>query len=57
MLSIDQENGEFVFGVSAASNAASGRKNGLILSHAYSVLKATEVEDGDGKKHKLVKIR
>ena len=57
MLSIDQDTGDFVFGVSAQSDAMSGHKNGLVLSHAYSVLKAVEVEDEDGKKFKLVKIR
>lgn len=57
MLGVDQENGEFVFGLSAASDSASGRKNGLILSHAYSVLKAVEMEDGEGKKLRLLKIR
>jgi hypothetical protein len=37
--------------------ASASRKNGIVLSHAYSILKATEVEDEDGKKYRLVKIR
>lgn len=57
MLSIDQEQGEFVFGLSASSDSMSGRKNGLVLDHAYSILKATEIEDESGKKTRLVKIR
>ena len=57
MLSVDQEQGEFVFGLTAEREPLSVPKNGLVLSHAYSVLKAVEIEDESGKKTKLVKIR
>lgn len=59
MLTIDQEKGEFVFGLSASTDFRdlAGRKNGIVQSHAYSVLRATEVEDEQGKKHKLIKMR
>ena len=59
MLTIDQDKGEFVFGLSATSDFRdlAGRKNGLVQSHAYSVLRATEVEDEEGKKHRLIKMR
>ncbi|CAM1510473.1 Fc.00g008080.m01.CDS01 [Cosmosporella sp. VM-42] len=57
MLSTDQEDGEFVFGLSATGPGEDSRKNGLVLRHAYSILKATEVEDEEGRKLRLVKIR
>lgn len=57
MLSSDGEDGEFVFGLSASGDGLEYRRNGLVLSHAYSILKATEVVDEEGKKLRLVKIR
>lgn len=50
------EDGEFVFGLSAAGPGTDSR-NGLVLRHAYSILKATEVENEEGIKFRLVKIR
>jgi hypothetical protein len=57
LVSSDRDDCEFVFGLSAMMEASASRKNGIVLSHAYSILKATEVEDEDGKKYRLVKIR
>lgn len=60
MLTIDQERGEFVFGLSASTDfrdLSGGKKNGIVTSHAYSVLRAAEVEDELGNKQKLVKMR
>lgn len=51
------EDGEFVFGLSASDHGGDTRKNGLALSHAYSILQAMEVEDEEGKKFRLIKIR
>lgn len=56
MLGSDSEDGEFVFGLSASGFGVS-YKNGLAMSHAYSLLKATEIEDEKGDKVRLVKIR
>ncbi|KAJ3522261.1 hypothetical protein NM208_g12934 [Fusarium decemcellulare] len=56
MLGSDGEDGEFVFGLSAAG-PGEDYKNGLVLRHAYSILKATEVEDEKGERVRLVKIR
>lgn len=57
MLTVDKKDGEFVFGVSANSTFMSENKNGIPLGHAYSVLKAVQFDDEDGKKIRLVKIR
>ncbi|KAK7423888.1 hypothetical protein QQX98_000759 [Neonectria punicea] len=51
------EDGEFVFGLSPAGPGISNRRNGLVLHHAYSILKAAEVENEEGIKFRLVKIR
>ncbi|KAF7542310.1 hypothetical protein G7Z17_g11688 [Cylindrodendrum hubeiense] len=51
------EDGEFVFGLSAAGPGIDSRRNGLVLRHAYSIHKATEVENEEGIKFRLVKIR
>jgi Calpain family cysteine protease len=53
---------EFVFGVSSYRLTKEGRdddnsRRGLPLGHAYSVLRAVEEEDVDGKKVRLVLIR
>ncbi|KAF4977565.1 hypothetical protein FZEAL_5936 [Fusarium zealandicum] len=56
MLGSDCEDGEFVFGLSA-SGPGDDYMNGLVLRHAYSILKATEVENENGDKVRLVKIR
>jgi hypothetical protein len=50
-----EEDGEFVFALSAKSGWRS--TNGIQLNHAYSVLKAVEVQDDDGKRHRLVRVR
>ncbi|KAF4997709.1 hypothetical protein FDECE_12016 [Fusarium decemcellulare] len=49
--------GDFVFSLSAGSQGGDDQRNGLILRHDYSILEATEVEDGMGNKVPLVKIR
>ncbi|KAF5027785.1 hypothetical protein F66182_116 [Fusarium sp. NRRL 66182] len=56
MLGSDGEDGEFVFGLSAGG-PGEDHNNGIVLQHAYSVLKVAEVEDEDGNKVRLVKIR
>lgn len=57
MLGVDNESGEFVFGVSAFRDSKASRRRGIILSHAYSVLKAAEIENEQGQKFRLLKIR
>lgn len=57
LVSSGGEDGEFVFGLSASNHGGDQRKNGLALGHAYSILQAREVENEDGKKFRLVKIR
>lgn len=47
--------GEFVFALSARSGWSA--QNGITLGHAYSVIQATEVQDEDGKKHRLVRVK
>ena len=50
--------GDFVFSLSAVGTAWDVEtKGGLAMGHAYSVLKATEEVDEDGKKVRLVRIR
>jgi len=49
--------GEFVFALSALGTGWDWKKGGLALGHAYSILKATEEVDEDGKKVRLVQIR
>ncbi|KAK0674419.1 putative calpain [Cercophora samala] len=49
--------GEFVFALSAIGTGWDSYKGGLALGHAYSILKATEEVDEEGKKVRLVKIR
>ncbi|KAI5458137.1 hypothetical protein BGZ63DRAFT_407440 [Mariannaea sp. PMI_226] len=57
MVTSDGEDSEFVFGLSASMHGWDSKKNGLVLRHAYSILQATEVEDEEGNKFRLVKIR
>lgn len=47
--------GDFVFALSALGWAASS--GGVVLGHAYSILRATEEVDEDGGKVRLVQIR
>lgn len=49
--------GEFVFALSARSCGWTSAHNGIALSHAYSVLKAIEVQDEEGNRHRLVRVR
>ncbi|RSL67178.1 hypothetical protein CEP54_003318 [Fusarium duplospermum] len=56
MLVSDTEDSEFVFSLSAM-RLQTDCSNGIVQCHAYSVLKATEVEDEKGDKVRLVKIR
>lgn len=57
MVGVDQASNDFVFALSASGESGALRKNGLVLSHAYSILKATEIQDDSGKKLKLLKIK
>jgi hypothetical protein len=52
-------NNQFLFSASSPSDYGddSDSRKGLALGHAYSVIKAVEEEDEDGKKHRLVLIR
>ncbi|KAF1912890.1 hypothetical protein BDU57DRAFT_458230 [Ampelomyces quisqualis] len=52
-------NKHFLFSASSpgAYGDDSDARRGLALSHAYSVIKALDAEDEDGKSHKLVLIR
>lgn len=54
-----QVNKEFLFSASSPGSYGddSDARRGLALNHAYSVLRATEEEGEDGKKHRLVLIR
>ncbi|KAM0264054.1 hypothetical protein ACHAPA_008426 [Fusarium lateritium] len=56
MLGSDGEDGEFVFGLSAGG-PGDEHNNGIVLRHAYSILRVAEVEDEDANKIRLVKIR
>jgi hypothetical protein len=49
--------GEFVFSLSAYRTGWDSTKAGLMMNHAYSILKATEEVDEDGNKVRLVQIR
>jgi hypothetical protein len=49
--------GEFVFALSAIGTGWDWIKGGLALGHAYSILRATEEVDEEGKKVRLVQIR
>jgi hypothetical protein len=59
MLIICKVNKSFLFSASSPSSYGddSQARRGLALGHAYSVIKAVEEEDEDGKKHRLVLIR
>ncbi|USP75545.1 hypothetical protein yc1106_02819 [Curvularia clavata] len=52
---------EFLFSASSPTSSVFGVQSdslrGLALGHAYSVLKAVEEQDKDGKSHRLVMIR
>ena len=52
-------NKSFLFSASSPNSYGDDThaRNGLALGHAYSIIKAVEEEDEDGKKHKLVLIR
>jgi hypothetical protein len=52
-------NKEFLFSASSPGSYGddSDARRGLALSHAYSVIKAIDAEDEDGKNHQLVLIR
>lgn len=50
-------NGDFVFALSALGLAGQGSASGVVLQHAYSILRATEEVDEDGTKLRLVQIR
>lgn len=54
-----QVNKLFLFSASSPGSYGddSDARRGLALSHAYSIIKVTEEEDEDGKKHRLVLIR
>jgi len=51
-------NKKFLFAASSQSASDSGHmRQGLVLSHAYSIIKAVEEEDEEGNKFKLVLVR
>jgi len=54
-----QVNKEFLFSASSPGSYGddSHARRGLALNHAYSVLKAVDAEDEDGKSHRLVLVR
>jgi hypothetical protein len=54
-----QVNKEFLFSASSPGSYGddSHARRGLALSHAYSVLKAVDAEDEDGKNNRLVLVR
>lgn len=54
-----QVNKQFLFSASSPGSYGddSDARRGLALSHAYSVIKAVDAEDKDGKNHRLVLIR
>jgi hypothetical protein len=54
-----QVNKEFLFSASSPGSYGddSNARRGLALNHAYSVIKAVDAEDEDGKNHQLVLIR
>lgn len=56
-VSCGAEEGNFVFGISPSVQTSDDKRNGIMLHHAYSVLRAVEVEDEDGQRFKLVKVR
>ncbi|CAH0056107.1 unnamed protein product [Clonostachys solani] len=57
LLQADQDDGEFVFGLSPSYSPWVGDQNGIVLGHAYSIIRALEVTDENENKIKLVKIR
>ena len=54
-----QVNKQFLFSASSPGSwgGDSEARQGIALNHAYSILKAVEEEDEEGKKHRLVLIR
>lgn len=54
-----QANNQFLFSASSPGSFGDGSyaRRGLALSHAYSVIKAVDAEDEEGKNHRLVLIR
>lgn len=57
---MQQVNKEFLFSASSPGSYGDDGEDvrlGLALNHAYSVIKAVEEEDEQGKKHRLVLIR
>ncbi|CAH0002023.1 unnamed protein product [Clonostachys byssicola] len=58
MTGVDRSDSEFVFGLTANSESyTTTNRNGLVLGHAYSIHKAVEIEDENGKKVRLIKVR
>lgn len=49
--------GNFVFALSALGFAAAQSASGVVLGHAYSILRATEEVDENGTNFRFVKIR
>jgi hypothetical protein len=46
-----------VYGLSAGYNPEALEHNGIVLNHAYAIVRAVEVEDDKGNRVKLLKIR
>lgn len=57
LVQVDQDHGEFVYGLSAGYNPEALEHNGIVLNHAYAIVRAVEVEDDKGNRVKLLKIR
>lgn len=57
LVQVDQDHGEFVYGLSAGYNPEASEHNGIVLNHAYAIVRAVEVEDNKGNRVKLLKIR
>lgn len=58
-LDVLQVNKEFLFSASSPGSYGddSDARQGLALSHAYSILKAVDLKDEQGNEHRLVLIR
>ncbi|KAF2669359.1 cysteine proteinase [Microthyrium microscopicum] len=54
---LKNENKEFLWALGSPGASDTTAKNGIALSHAYSISEAVEVKGEDGKTVKLVKVR
>ncbi|KAM0277566.1 hypothetical protein ACHAQH_005685 [Verticillium albo-atrum] len=49
--------GDFVFSLAAMGPSCYSERNGLVMSHAYSILQSREESDEEGRRVRLVQIR